>query len=96
MSKLLADEPGADYERAFVSAAINSCEAYRVRATMDPGPGYYRPITPKRKAALNEFYEQTALGMYNGFARRMAVLRRKGRCCDKSALRRCSLRHSSR
>jgi hypothetical protein len=78
MSKLLAGQPGADYERAFVSAAMNSCEAYRVRATMDPGPGYYRPITAQRKTAINAFYEQAALGMYNGFAKRMAVYAEKG------------------
>ena len=78
MSKLLASEPGADYERAFVSAAMSACEDYRVRATMDPGPGYYRPINQERKAALNVFYEQTALGMYNGFAKRMALYAEKG------------------
>ena len=78
MSKLLASEPGADYERAFVSAAIESCEACRVRATMDPGPGYYRPISAKRRAPLNEFYAQAALGMYDGLARRMAAYAEKG------------------
>ena len=78
MGKLIADEPGADYERAFVSAALSSCEDYRVRATMEPGPGYFRPIDPKRKEALTQFYEQTALGMYDGFSRRMASYAEKG------------------
>jgi hypothetical protein len=45
---------------------------------MDPGPGYYRPITPKRKTALTGFYEQTALGKYDGFTKRMAVYAEKG------------------
>ena len=78
MTKLLASEPGSDYERAFVSAAISACEDYRVRATRSPGPGYYRPINKERKAALNVFYEQTALGLYNGFAKRMAIYAQKG------------------
>ncbi len=72
MKRLLADEPGADYERAFVTSAIKSCDDYRVRATMDPGPGYYRPITPERREGINKFYEQAALNMYNGFTTRMA------------------------
>ena len=83
MSKLLASEPGAEYERAFVSAAISACEDYRARATLDPGPGYYRPINKERKAALNGFYEQTALGLYNGFAKRMAVYAQKGDALQK-------------
>ena len=74
----LAAKPSASYERVFVSAAMNACEAYRVRAAMDPGPGYFRPITTKRKAALNGFYEQAALGMYDGFARRRVVYAEKG------------------
>jgi beta-glucosidase len=78
MEKRIADEPGADYERAFVSVALSSFEDYRVRAAMEPGPGYFRPITPKRRAALTEFYEQTALGMYNGLAGRMKVYGEKG------------------
>ncbi len=78
MSRLLAAEPGADCQRAFVSAALDSCEACRARAALDPGPGYYRAITPQRKAAILEFYEQTALAMYSGFARRMAVYAEKG------------------
>lgn len=69
---LLAGEPGADYERAFVTAAIESCETYRMRVAMDPRPGYYRSITPQRKAAITTFYEQAALRLYNGFAKRMA------------------------
>ena len=78
MNKLLAGEPAADYERAFVAAAVESCEVYRMRVAMDPGPGYYRSITPQRKAAINKFYEETALRMYSGFAKRMANCAEKG------------------
>jgi hypothetical protein len=73
MSKLLSAESGADYERAFIKDALASCEAYRIRAMMEPGPGYYRPITAERREGVNKFFERTALGMYEGFARRMAV-----------------------
>ena len=78
MNNLLADEPGADYERAFVAVAIASCEAQRMRAAMDPGGGYYRPITPQRKVSITAFYEQAAIKMYDGFARRMAGCAEKG------------------
>jgi hypothetical protein len=78
MHQALANEPDAADERAFVAEAMNACEAYRVRAAMDPGPGYFRPINPKRSTAVIEFYEQTALGMYHGFARRMSVYARRG------------------
>lgn len=78
MKKLLAREPGADYERAFVNAALKSCEDYQVRSKMDPGPGYYRLITPERREGIIKFYEQTALNMYNGFIKRMASYAEKG------------------
>ena len=78
MSKLLAGQPGAEYERAFVAEAMKACEACRARATMDAGPGYFRAITPARKTAIVTFYEQTALRMFNGFAKRMAVYAEKG------------------
>lgn len=67
----LAAEPGAEYERAFVSEALELCHACAVRATMDPGPGYYRPITAPRREGLNKFFEESALGMYKGLAQRM-------------------------
>lgn len=78
MKKLMAREPGADYERAFVNAALKSCEDYQVRSKMDPGPGYYRLITPERREGIIKFYEQTALNMYNGFIKRMASYAEKG------------------
>jgi hypothetical protein len=78
MNKLLVNEPGAEDDKAFVVAAMKSCEDYLARVAMEPGPGYYRPITNERKDGINKFYEQTALSMYNGFANRMAGYAEKG------------------
>jgi hypothetical protein len=78
MTKLLAAEPGSGDERAFVAAALEACEARRLRAAMDPGPGYYRAVTPERKASITAFYERVALAMYKGFAARMARWAAKG------------------
>ena len=78
MKNLLAKENDAEYEQAFVQTTLEAIEAYRVRAVMEPGPGYYRPIEPGQRVALNKFYETTALGMYNGFARRIAAYAQKG------------------
>jgi hypothetical protein len=72
MERLLAGEAGADYERAFVAAAIQSFESYMMRGAMDPGPGYYRTMTAERVKSILRFYENAALDMYNGFAKRMA------------------------
>jgi hypothetical protein len=73
MDRLLAGEANAEYERAFLAAAIGSFESYGMRATMDPGPGYYRSSTAERRTNILKFYENAALGMYNGFAKRMAA-----------------------
>ena len=73
----LTTEPAAG-DRAFVAAALQAIEACRTRETLDPGPGYYRPITPQRKAAIQEFYAQSALAMYQGFAKRMAAAAQHG------------------
>lgn len=78
MKRRLAGEGDADYEIAFVDAAIKSCEDYRVRVTMDPGPGYYRAISPERRVSINKFYEQAALSMYQGFVKRMERYAVKG------------------
>jgi hypothetical protein len=72
MNRLLADEPDAEYERAFVTAAMKSFQDCGVRAAMHVGPGYYRSMTGERKDNLLKFYEHVALGMYNGFAKRVA------------------------
>jgi len=78
MNRSMATLSGADYEKAFITTAINAFEEYRIRVAIDPGPGYYRPITPERKEGINQFYEKTALSMYNGFVKRMAVYAEKG------------------
>jgi hypothetical protein len=78
MNKLLVNEPGAEDDKAFVVAAMKSCEDYLARVSMEPGPGYYRPITPERKEGINKFYEQAALSLYNGFTNRMAGYDEKG------------------
>ncbi len=78
MMKKLGNESGAEPERAYLAIAIKSFEDYKVRAGMDPGPGYYRPITAERKEGINQFYERTAMAMYNGFVKKMAGYAEKG------------------
>jgi len=78
MQKELDKEKGTEYEQAFVKAAIQSFENYMVRVKMDPGPGYYRPITTERKEGIDRFYCQTALMMYKGFVKRMSDYGEKG------------------
>jgi hypothetical protein len=78
LNRLLAAEPDADYDRAFVAATMQSFDDYQVRVSMDPGPGYYRPITPERREGINKFYEQAALSMYKGLVTRMANYAEKG------------------
>ena len=78
MSKVLATVQGADPERAYLSIAIRSFEDFQARVALDPGPGYYRSITPERKEGINQFYARTALTMYRGFAKKMAVYAENG------------------
>ena len=78
MKKLLADEKNSNYEIAFVDEAIKTFEVYPMRLAIDPGPGYYRPITDERRNGINNFYQQTALSMYNGLAKRMENYAMKG------------------
>ncbi|MEI6679103.1 MAG: hypothetical protein WCL21_10885 [Mariniphaga sp.] len=78
LSKLLENESGLNYEKAFLFTTIKSVEDCQVRVKMDPGPGYYRPITPDRRTGINQFYEQAALTMYDGFVSRMTVYAEKG------------------
>jgi len=68
---LLAQEPGAEYERTFVREALSAIEARRQRTAVEP-QGFFRPTTPKKGEAILKSYEDGALGMYNGFAKRMA------------------------
>jgi hypothetical protein len=78
MKTLLTNVTNADYEKAFVNAAIATCEDYQVRVTMETGPGYFRPLTQERKEGINKFYEQAALSMYTGYCKRMADFAEKG------------------
>jgi hypothetical protein len=67
----LAQEAGAECERAFTSEAIAAIEAWRQRTAVDPGSGYFRPMTPKKRESILKAYEDAALGMYNGLAKQM-------------------------
>jgi len=73
MDKLLSNQPEATYDKEFITVALKSFEDYRVRVTMDAGPGYYRIITHDRKEGIIKFYEKAALSMYKGFVKRMGV-----------------------
>ncbi len=78
MGKLLAKETGADYDKSFITDAIKSFEDFQTRGSVDPGPGYYRPINEGRKMGITRFYAMSALMMYDGFVRRMAGYAEKG------------------
>ena len=67
----LANEFPSTFEIAFLNEAIKSCEDCRIRLALNPGKGYYRTITSERKEGINDFYEQAALTMCNGFANLM-------------------------
>jgi len=71
MGKLLNQEQGAEYEKAFVIEAIGAIEAWQIRSSMDAGPGCFRPMTPEKRASILKFYENAAICMYHGFANRM-------------------------
>ena len=72
LDRWLAQDPDAAYERAFVRESLGAIDAWRARTSVEPGVGFFRPMTPEKRAAILKFYENTALGMYNGFAKRMA------------------------
>lgn len=71
VKKKLEIIPGSEFDLAFLNEAIQSIEDCRLRTEFDPGPGYYRPITPERKQGINKFYEHATLTMYKGFEKRM-------------------------
>jgi hypothetical protein len=83
MSSLLANESGAESERAFLTTAIKAIEECQTRLSIDPGPGYYRTITTQRREGINKFYEKTALTMYQGFVTRMARYAENGDLREK-------------
>jgi hypothetical protein len=72
MEKLLTHESNVEFERAFVREAIAAMESRQTRPSMEPGAGFFRPITPVRRESIVKFYENAAMNMYNGFARQMA------------------------
>ena len=71
MKQNLENEPGVENEKAMISTAIRTIESCRERLSLQPGPGYFRPITSERKEGIDKFYEQTAMSMYAGFSNRM-------------------------
>lgn len=87
MHQALEEKPGDHAERAFIAEAIKCFEAYRLRLSVDPGPGYYRPITAERKSDIYRFYAQAALNMYAGVEKRMAEYRRHGSASQKEIAR---------
>jgi hypothetical protein len=78
MKRLLPEGTVADNEKAFVLAALKTIEDYQARLWVNPGPGYFRAITPERKEGIHKFYEQSALAMYSGFANRMTGFSKSG------------------
>jgi hypothetical protein len=74
----LAGHAEAGAEVAFVETALAAFEAYRARLATEPGPGYFRPITPERRKSIERFYEQAAITMAKGFANRMARYAARG------------------
>lgn len=88
MHQALENEPGAEAERAFINEAIKCFDAYRIRLSVNPGPGYYRPINNERKSDIYRFYAQAALNMYAGLETRMAEYLRDGTPPQKKIARR--------
>jgi hypothetical protein len=71
LDKLLSSESGAEYDRSFVKAALESFAAYQYRKTMEVGPGYFRTIDQQRKEAMIKSFAKAAEGMYRGVEKRM-------------------------
>ncbi len=88
MKKSLKKETDSEYEMAFINTAIQAFEDCRVRAAMDPGPGYYRAMTEERKADIGKFYNMAALSMYHGFVIRMKNYSEKGDDRSRKGLQR--------
>jgi hypothetical protein len=73
MEKLLAGQRGieAEVEQAFVREAIAAIEVCRERTAVE-AQGFFRPMTIEKRDNIVRFYEDAALAMYRGFARRMS------------------------
>lgn len=78
LDELLEKESVAGFDLAFVKAAIESFEAYRYRAGMEIGSGYFRPIDEQRKHAMVRSFAKAAIGMYLGVENRMKNYADKG------------------
>jgi hypothetical protein len=66
MQKLLDKEPGADYERAFVSEALAAFDAYRERVARDAA-GEFAEMKPEKRTEILKLYEDAAMNVYKGF-----------------------------
>ena len=78
MGKYLANDSGAEYERAFVTTAIESFEAYQYRTRMEVGSGYFRPIDQLKKETIMKLYANSALAVYKGFEKQMESYAQQG------------------
>ncbi len=66
MQERIGKEPGAEYERAFLTEALRAFEAYRERSARDAA-GMYSKMKPEKRAAILKMYEGAALNLYKGF-----------------------------
>ena len=82
-NRKLSRVQGATEEKKLLETVIKTFEACQLRAMFDPGPGYFRPITPERKAGINTFYEQAAQAMYIGYLYKMTAYSRSGNPSQK-------------
>lgn len=71
MQEKIAREPGAEYERVFLAAALQAYEAYQRRATMHEA-GLYARVKSDKHAAVMSWYREAAQQMYSGFETMMA------------------------
>jgi hypothetical protein len=71
MHSKLEKNPKAVYDLSFLDETIKSFTSCSIRPLIDSGKGYYRALTPERKEGINNFYEQAALTMYDGFVKRI-------------------------
>jgi hypothetical protein len=67
MGRLLDPEADAAMERAFVRESLQAIDAWRRRTAVEP-QGFFRPMTPEKRAAILNAYETAALNMYGGLA----------------------------
>ena len=67
MSRALARQTAAEYEKSFVGEAIAAIEAWQVSCNTDRGPGIYRPMTEEKVNSINTAYRNAATNMYRGF-----------------------------